>query len=725
MPWQAKPLRWAWWLCGAGLALFAALTYNLAQLHSPEASWLAYDRHGVFLGQLNAQPEGYGYWPLAMLPPRIAAATLALEDRRFWRHPGFDLYALGRATWQNLSSGRRISGGSTVAMQLARLQQPAPRTLWVKLRETGVAFWLTQRYGREAVLRQYLRLAPYGNRVHGIAAAARFYFDKPADDLSWAEIALLTAIPQAPTKMNLLHPAGLTRARQRGARILTHLRDQDMLSPAEYTLAQQQLAVMPPPVRKIRPTATLHAILALEQALRNHPPAQPLLRTTLDLAMTQQAAQVVSAQLLEWRSRGAENAALLVVEPQSGAMRVYLGAADYFDRQHHGAVDFARLRRPAGSTLKPFFYALALEQGLLHPDSLLADLPYHTPGQFQNADLDYLGWLRPRQALANSRNLPAVQVLAKLGLERGYAWLGELGVHPKQEPAARYGLTLALGSLPVRLSDLTGGYTVLADAGKFHPLHWLDTTPPVTPQSGLSADTAALVSLFLADPQARLPSFPRMGPTEYPFPVAVKTGTSQGYRDAWTVAYSRRFLVSAWVGRTDARPMDRLGGAEGAGTLVQTLLLALHASGQGQLSDLAFPLPRRYQPSLLCLDPTQSNPRADCAHAQTEWLLPAAPSAALLSQQVADRPAQLSILSPRTGVRLLRNPQLPSQFNTIALKAESSVPGQILWLVDGKPFQTADLETGVRWPLSPGEHRIQAQLALRPERSASITIWVE
>ncbi len=714
------------WLLGlSALVLVSAWllgTHALAVLESPPSSWLVYDRRGLFLGQLNVQPEGYGYWPLAQLPPRVAAATLALEDRRFWEHPGVDFYALGRAIWQNWRSGQRISGASTIAMQVARLQNPAPRTGYAKLREMGVAVWLTQRWGREAVLRHYLQRAPYGNRVHGIGLAAWYYFDKPPEDLSWAEMALLTAIPQAPSRMNPLQPRGLQRAKQRGLRILAQLSAQNTLSQAEYHLAIQQLRDLPAPARKQRPQASLHALLALEPVLQRQPPAQPLVRSSLDLHLTQQAQHLLQATLPQWLDRGAENAAVLVVEPHTGAILAYVGSADYFNRPQHGAVDFARLRRPAGSTLKPFFYGLALEQGSLRPDSLLPDLPYHTPGQFQNADLDHLGWLRPRQALANSRNLPAVQVLAQVGLERAYHWLGTIGIHPRLESASRYGLALALGSLPVRLLDLTAGYTVLANEGLYQPLRWLETTPAPA-QRQLSTDTARLISLFLADPQARLPSFPRMGPTEYPFPVAVKTGTSQGYRDAWTVAYSRQFLVSAWVGRTDARPMDRLSGAEGAGSLVQALLYQLHADlTPAQRLALEFPVPRRYQAQDLCIDPSRPQlALGDCPHTQSEWLSTAKPP---LRPQAA-LPAQVQILSPPANARLLRNPQLPSQFNTLALQAESTVPGQIVWLVNEQPFATAEADQPVRWPLQPGTYRIQAQLALRPERSPPVTIQVE
>src|SRR5260221_8349280 len=226
------------------------------------------DRQGGFLAQIPAaDAAGYGYWEIGALPPRVVAATVSLEDRRFWRHPGVDPVALARALWQNLTSGSRVSGASTLAMQVARMQAPAPRTYVNKAREAATALFLTLRYGREAVLRQYLRLAPYGNDSHGIAHAARFYFDKPVDDLSWAEIAFLAAIPQAPGRMNPLSRDGRADAIDRGHRILDALLADQVILPADWRLASAQLDDLPLIDCRPRPDNALHAILNLQRRL--------------------------------------------------------------------------------------------------------------------------------------------------------------------------------------------------------------------------------------------------------------------------------------------------------------------------------------------------------------------------------------------------------------------------------------------------------------------------
>src|SRR5262245_19791311 len=219
----------------AALTLTAGLFawgYWSAELVAPAPTPLLLDRHGEFLAQVAAPDgRGYGYWPVEDLPPRVVAAALSLEDRRFWSHPGVDPVAILRALWQNLASGERVSGASTLAMQVARMQDPGPRTYYRKAREAVTALFLTVRYGREAVLSQYLRLVPYGNDVHGIAYAARLYFDKPVADLSWAEIAFLAAIPQAPSRMNPLSPRQRDFAIARGHRILAALHSDEVLSP--------------------------------------------------------------------------------------------------------------------------------------------------------------------------------------------------------------------------------------------------------------------------------------------------------------------------------------------------------------------------------------------------------------------------------------------------------------------------------------------------------------
>jgi penicillin-binding protein 1C len=315
---RSKALRAAAVLAAVALLAFgASFAHDVdARAHriSPPPTPILYDRHGAFIAQIgNVRAGGdgdepkldYGYWPIENPPEHIARATLALEDRRFWSHPGVDPVALLRAVWRHLSAGDR-SGASTIAMQIARMQEPAPRTLIVKAREAATALALTWRYGREVLLAHYLRIAPYGNGSHGIAHAARFYFDKPAADLSWAEIALLSGAPQSPTRLNPLRPSGLALAIRRGARALDELARQGVIDGAELALAHRQLAALTPPPPPRRPDA-LHVVLRYENLLKGQAPTvgrEPRVRATIDLEIQREVTVLARRYLAIWRGQG-------------------------------------------------------------------------------------------------------------------------------------------------------------------------------------------------------------------------------------------------------------------------------------------------------------------------------------------------------------------------------------------------------------------------------------
>ncbi|MFO1371520.1 MAG: transglycosylase domain-containing protein [Candidatus Competibacteraceae bacterium] len=739
-----------------GVVLLAALTmYGLAvvqriSLEAPPPTPILLDRQGYFLAQFGAtridaagaRRTEYGYWPLDALPERVAAATVALEDQRFWNHPGVDGLAVLRATWQATGSGRVRSGASTLAMQVARMQHPAPRTLWNKLVEAGAAILLTQRFGQEAVLRHYLRIAPYGNGSHGIVHAARWYFDKPVQDLSWAEIAFLTAIPQAPSRMNAYRLEGRRAITQRGARLLGVLAERGVITAEERRLAETQLQMLHPLEHGKRPPY-LHAILHIERLLRRNglPHGQePILRASLDLALQREIAALVATTWPEWQELGAEQAAVLVVERTGFAVRAALGSRDYFQAPA-GALDFIHTPRSPGSTLKPFLYALALERGLLTPASWLPDWPEGAAG-IGNADGRFLGPLLPRQALANSRNVPAVHLLRRVGLQPFFAFLGELDLLPglRDHDPDRFGLTLVLGGLPTTLERLVRAYGVLANDGRLPTLQWYEgqALPPARPV--LSATVARQVTLFLADPLARLPSFPRYGPTDYPFTVALKTGTSQGYRDAWIVAYSSAYLVGVWIGRGDVNPMRGLTGGRAPAALAHAILLRLHKSEPGDLRDMEFPPPVGYLPTEICLNVGALPER--CAQTLREWL----PSSMLNIVGPADRPlaisqpevkpraaaapqatpVEITIVTPEQNARLWRNPEAPPALDRIALKAAVKGPvSQIVWYVDDEPFGIAEVDKPLYWPLRKGAHQFQARLPYREERSRLVRVVVE
>jgi penicillin-binding protein 1C len=728
----------------ASCAWLANASFTRSELVAPRATEIVYDRNGVFITQIghvddrDALKIDYGYWPLPDIPERVARATLALEDRRFNDHPGVDAYAVLRAVWRNLTGQGKRSGASTIAMQIARMQNPAPRSFANKIMEAATGVAITLRSGRDATLAHYLRLAPYGNGSHGIAHAARLYFDKPVADLSWAEIALLSAIPQSPGRMNILKEGGLRLAVRRADRALDELSRQRVIDDAQTAQAKRQLAMLAPQSAPHRP-ASLHIALRYERLVREGNVSvssryDPRIHATIDLGLEEKATQLARRYLNGFRSEGARQVAALIVERGSNAVLADVGSADWRD-ERGGAFDFTRVARSPGSTLKPFVYALAFERGVLKPSDILADLPEGASG-VNNADGAFLGPLLPRQALANSRNIPATNLIRRVGLETSFHFLHELGLHDLDAPAESFGISMAIGSLPTRLESLVRAYGALADDGRLSDLVYAQEQMRRAALRVISADTARLVTSMLADPQARLPSFPRYGPLEYPFAVAVKTGTSQGYRDAWTLAYSQKYIVGVWMGRADAGTMNQLGGASSSARLAHAILAYLHGAKPGEITTDAFPPPRGRVAIELCAAGGGRND-GGCGETLTEWVkpqdletIPANTPRTQSVSQVQEPPASenvtLAITTPEHNSRIWRNPEQPPTLNKIALKAKTTPHvEQIVWYVDGEPFAVADPDQPTFWPLQPGEHRIQARLPLRPGASRTIKVTVE
>jgi penicillin-binding protein 1C len=505
--------------------------------------------------------------------------------------------------------------------------------------------------------------------------------------------------------------------------------------------------------------------------------------TTLDLDLQQEVEHLAFQAVADAADRGAGNAAVLVVERGSWRVAAAVGSTGYFDAGRAGAIDYLRLPRSSGSTLKPLLFALALERGTITPATILDDLG-PGPGGILNADDRFLGPLLPRVALANSRNVPAVALAARLGLDPFYAALADFGLHESERPSSRYGLGLAIGALPVTLERLVTAYTALAGEGRRRELAWLEGEVAAEGPRLVSAETARLVSLFLSDPQARLPTFPRLGFSEYPFPVAVKTGTSSRYRDAWTIAWSERYLIGVWVGHPDERPMAQLSGYRIAARLAQRVLERLHAGELDGLAGAPFSPPRGYRAERLC-PLTGARATSACERVVLEWLpesqavascrahrsvaidrrsgalasaatpaseivgrtyvelparyaawverqgLPGLPEAAARAAAAGGRLAGVDetiveVVSPEPGLRLLFDPEAPRERNTLALIAVVEPPvEQLVWYVDGSPFATVDRPYHARWPLAPGEHRIEARVPFTPARSRSVRIVVE
>lgn len=758
-----------------------------SELLSNRPSTLILDRRGAYLGEVAAGNGELGYWPVPyVLPEKVVLATLVTEDRHFHDHPGIYGPSVARAVVQNVRNGRVISGASTLAMQVARMQSPGGRSLARKVTEAAEALLLVHIHGHDAVLRHYLTIAPYGNRSHGVVRAARLYFDKPVEDLSWTQAAFLAGLPQMPGRMNPWEPSGLERATKRGRRILKRLRAQGLISSDELKQAlSADLGVVPKPRRD---NSAMHAVLELSNQA-SFKEGGHIRVATLDLEMQTRTARIIRENLDRIESLGAGNSAAIVVDTQTGDILAHVGSRDFFSREHRGAIDFVKTKRSPGSTLKPFIYALGLEKGAFTAATELADTPMdlqndtghaYTP---ENINHTFLGPMLFREALANSRNIPALRVLSNVGVEPTLRFFERAGVRDIDWDPNRYGLGLAIGNLHVTLEELAGLYGVLARDGETLPLRRFIEEPTKPSTRVMAKDAAQLVRHILSDPHARRPSFPVGGPLDYPYAVAVKTGTSQGYRDAWTVAFSDRLLVAVWVGNHDWRRMHSVGGSSGAASPAHQILDALMVDFQPWK-----PIPETFNPPerALAVDVCPLSGRLasdDCPHRKSEWFMPGtAPSEScrfhtrvridrrnglragpfcaeqdVVRREMLDLPAEyaywarrqrldvapsqyspfcpldpdalaprVAIKEPRDTMRLLFDPDTPPDSATVRLAAEVTPSTEkIVWLVDGIPVATVGYPHEFRWPMQPGRHTITAAMAQRDTRSQSVTVVVD
>ncbi len=543
----------------------------------PTPSLQLTDRHGRPLRAVpDEQHRFHERFTLAAAPEIFLHATLAAEDKRFWRHGGVDWLATVRAAKDWLAHGRIVSGASTITQQLIKNAEPRPRTLRTKLLEAAQALRLEQLWDKQRILEEYLNRIDYGNLCHGADTAARFYFDKPLASLTPAEAALLAALPNGPARLNpFRHPE---RARQRQRLVLTRMHASGWLAEAEFRRALDEPLRLNEARRAFAAPHFVDLVLAQNESLPSHGPVA----TTLDLDLNRFVERAVRVQLDRLRDRRVNHAATVVLDNHTGDVLALVGSGD-FHAPTGGQVNGAWSPRSAGSTFKPFTYLLALERGDT-PATIAADVPveFATPtGVFrpENYHRQFHGPVRYRLALANSLNVSAVRVLERVGgAEKLRRALRECGVTTLEKNSEHYGLGLTIGNAEARLLELTNAYACLARLGEHRPFRLLANAPAVSAQRVFDAGAAFLVADILSDNLARTAAFGAGSSLRFDFPVACKTGTSSDFRDNWTFGYTPEFTVGVWVGNFDGAPMERVSGVTGAAPLLHEIFAHLRTT---------------------------------------------------------------------------------------------------------------------------------------------------
>ncbi len=540
------------------------------------------DRNGLPLGTvLTRSQEHTVAVPLAQISPQFINAIIAAEDQRFYYHGALDERAIVRAFLEAFQARQIVSGASTITMQLARMIDGSPRTWQSKLQEVWTSWRLFAGMNRDEILQAYVNRLPMGGNIYGVEAASRIYFGIPASDLNAAQASLLAAIPNDPNRLNPYDRWDALKERQRY--VLDRMVKDRYLTPAQADRAASEVVALQPRQQGI--VAAPHFLFWLADQLPKHPPQ---VQTTLDRNLQQFTETQVQQVIRTLAPHNVHHAAVLVVDNHTGDVLAYVGSPDYFADDQMGRNDGVQALRQPGSTLKPFLYELALEKRIIHPNTILADVPtrYAIPGAKLYTPSDYTetfqGPVRVRVALANSLNVPAVRTLEKVGVPVFLKRLQELGFnHLKQSPDY-YGLGLTLGSGEVSLWELARAYLTIANQGTPLPLHAISNEPsaslPSSPPflSSSSPTTWELLTDMLADPHARAKAFGVESLLTLPFPTAVKTGTSSDFRDTWTVGFSTDYTVATWVGNFDGSPMRQVSGVTGAAPLWNRVMLHLH-----------------------------------------------------------------------------------------------------------------------------------------------------
>lgn len=764
-----------WYMVGAATVIAAAWLrlgplppIDPASVTSPTIV----DRNGVVLYEPLSPKQTRGEWITANdIPERVAQATVAAEDKRFYHHVGIDPIAVMRAAVHDVRALRVVEGGSTISQQVAKLLLPKRN----KLLEAVIALRLEHRYSKREILALYLNLAPYGNEVNGIARASRRWFGCAPENLTTAQAAFLAALPQRPNER---------AARARQPLVLRRMAEQSFITKSEVAVARNERLRFD---RGAEPLIAAHFVERVRDEVARRGPAfngARTIQTTLDAALQRDIRGIINAQRATLLRHGAHSAAVAVLDNATGEWLAWEGSGDYFGPSQGepfgGAIDGVVTLRQPGSALKPFTYALAFEQGF-SPSTVLADVPSSFPTAEEgviytprNYDGRYRGPLRARFALAGSENVPAVAMLARVGPPSLLRLLRRAGFRNLDRTADYYGLGLTLGDAEVTLEQLVTAYAVFARGGQsvatsvvrcpLSAVRCSDQGEPATDNRQLttgneqrmtdngqrttsngqraarvlSERTAFWITDILSDPEARAYAFGNGGSLDFPFPVAVKTGTSQAYRDNWTVGYTRDVTVGVWVGNFDRSELRNSSGVTGAGPIFHSVMLAAMKGKAAGDAPIVEPPPGLERAPVCALSGLR--PSTSCPNVETEWVSSDAPvefcswhhdgwvdwpseyrdwarvearATIAGSAHPTAHDERLKILSPPNGATYLIDPTLRMAFQSLPLRASDP---HATFRIDGRAV-------GARsWPLAPGRHTVLAEA--RGKRD-EVTIYVK
>ena len=520
----------------------------------------------------------HDYVPLHEIPNFLQQAFIVSEDKRFYQHRGVDWIARGHALWQNLKAFGRMRGASTISEQVMRMWHPRARTVWSRWLEGLEASQLEERFSKADIFEFYLNQVPYAGQRRGVAQAARYYFDRDLDTLNRKEMLALAVLVRAPGRLDMHR--GAHEIQQPIRDLLIRLYKMEIVNQAQYAQIHADKIQLEKSHLVVKASHFVHHLYRSLDSIDMQ--FRVRLRTTLDAALQTKIQAILQQRLLDLKRHGVNNGAVFVVDHQHQEALAWVNASQKENGISVSWMDTVTAQRQPGSTLKPFLYATAMENGwtaatLLDDQPLAESIGYglHT---FHNYSRIHYGSLLVRDALGNSLNVPAVRAIQYVGVDTFLNRLHDLGIQSLQRHPNYYGEGLALGNGEITLFELVRAYTVLAAQGVYRPVKMLadDGLPPRAPRRIFSPEVASLIGNILSDPDARKLEFGEGSLLRLPVQTAIKTGTSNDYRDAWAVGFNYRYTVGVWMGNLDHRTMDGITGSKGPALVLRSVFAELN-----------------------------------------------------------------------------------------------------------------------------------------------------
>ena len=645
----------------------------------------------------------HDYVPLHEIPELLQQIFILAEDKRFFEHNGPDWSARWHAIWQNLKSLELVRGASTITEQTVRIIYPRPRTFWSRWLEGFEATELERHFSKTDILEFYLNQVPYVGQRRGVAQAARHYFDRDLDTLNIKEMMALAVLIRAPSRLDLRR--GITEIEVPINYLAIRLIAEGLISVADWkTIATNPLNLKAPDL----PVKASHFVNYIYNSAydENYLSNKGRLHTTLDSHFQQKVQQILSKHIQDLKAKQVNNGAILVVNHETSEVLAWVNAGQS-EAKVASKIDAITTPRQPGSTLKPFLYALALEQGWTAA-TVINDTPLTAfigtgMHNYRNYSRYYYGSLRMRDTLGNSLNIPAIRTIQFVGKHNFLNRLHQLGMRNLTSSSEYYGDGLALGNGEITLLELVQAYTVLANRGLYRPLKFLRETSLPTAKRIFTPEITSIIANILSDSDARRLEFGRSSVLRFPVQTAIKTGTSTDYRDAWVIGFNHRYTVGIWLGNLNQKPMLNVSGASGTALILRSVFAELNRYTETKPLYLSPKLVKKK----ICRDSGQTATINNCP-SRIEWFIAGTePQSNMANYEPKHQNFTIipRFKQPMPNLQLAMDPRIPDEYEAYALILENTLEANSLieWFINDIRIGSG-YDNQFLWSLKRGTH---------------------